>query len=78
MDTYSLLREIADSWVLLLMFAYFIGAGIWAFLPSQRSAREDASLIPFRNDDTPPTCSGTCETCACKDLGEHMKGLRNV
>jgi len=34
METYSFLREIADSWVLLAMFAYFIGAGIWAFLPS--------------------------------------------
>ncbi len=53
MDTYSLLRQIADSWVLLAMFAFFIGAGIWAFLPSQRSAREDASMIPLRNDDGP-------------------------
>ena len=52
METYSLLREIADSWVLLAMFAFFAGAAIWAFLPSQRSAREDASLIPFRNDST--------------------------
>lgn len=52
MDTYSLLREIADSWVLLAMFGFFIGAGIWAFLPSQSDARADASLIPLR-DDTP-------------------------
>jgi cytochrome c oxidase cbb3-type subunit 4 len=53
MDTYSFLRELADSWVLLLMFAYFIGAAIWAFLPSQAKARKDASMIPLRdeNDD---------------------------
>lgn len=50
MDTYSLLREIADSWVLLAMFAFFIGAGIWAFLPSQANAREEASKIPLRDD----------------------------
>jgi len=50
MDTYSLLREIADSWVLLAMFAYFIGAGVWAFLPSQSKARKDASMIPLRDD----------------------------
>lgn len=50
MDTYSLLREIADSWVLLAMFAFFIGAGIWAFLPSQASAREEARMIPLRDD----------------------------
>ena len=52
METYSLLREIADSWVLLAMFGFFIGAGIWAFLPSQNRARTEASLIPLR-DDTP-------------------------
>ena len=50
MDTYSLMREIADSWVLLAMFAFFIGAGVWAFWPGQRPAREDAAGIPFRND----------------------------
>jgi cytochrome c oxidase cbb3-type subunit 4 len=50
MDTYSLLREIADSWMLLAMFIFLIGCYVWAFLPSQRKAREDASLIPFRND----------------------------
>lgn len=50
MDTYSLLREIADSWVLLAMFVFFLGIVIWAFLPSQRDARSDASQIPFRNE----------------------------
>jgi len=43
MDTYSLLRQIADSWVLLAMFVFFIGTGIWAFCqanaaPAQRQA----------------------------------------
>ena len=51
MDTYSLLREIADSWVLLAMFLFFVGVAVWAFLPSQKSAREDASMIPFRNEN---------------------------
>lgn len=78
METYSLLREIADSWVLLAMFAYFIGAGIWAFLPSQRAAREDASMIPFRNEARKPECSGACETCAGKALSEELKGHRHV
>ena len=49
MDTYSLLRQLADSWVLLAMFVFFLGCGVWAFWPSQRSAREDASMIPFRD-----------------------------
>jgi cytochrome c oxidase cbb3-type subunit 4 len=55
MDTYSFLREFADSWILLAMFAFFAGAAIWAFLPSQSSAREDASMIPFRNDNDDST-----------------------
>ena len=50
METYTFLRELADSWVMLGIFGFFIGAAIWAFLPSQNSARKDASMIPFRNE----------------------------
>ncbi|MEQ6250008.1 cbb3-type cytochrome c oxidase subunit 3 [Sulfitobacter sp. HNIBRBA3233] len=81
MDTYSLLREIADSWVLLAMVVFFIGTAIWAFLPSQRHARDDAAQIPFRNDtpDKDETCSGTCETCACSGFAlKDLKGQRDV
>lgn len=52
MDTYSFLRQLADSWVLLAMFGFFLSAAVWAFLPSQRKNRTDASQIPFRNDTT--------------------------
>ena len=50
MDTYSILREFADSWFLIGMFAFFLGACIFAFWPSLRSAREDAANIPLRDD----------------------------
>ena len=50
MDTYSLLREIADSWVLLALFAFFIGAAVFAFWPSMAADRRDAADIPFRHD----------------------------
>lgn len=50
MDTYSLLREIADSWVLLALFTFFIGAAIFAFWPSMAADRRDAADIPFRHD----------------------------
>ncbi|MEL7115819.1 MAG: cbb3-type cytochrome c oxidase subunit 3 [Pseudomonadota bacterium] len=50
MDTYSLLREIADSWVLLALFSFFIGCVVWAFWPSMRADRDAASQIPFRNE----------------------------
>jgi len=49
MDTYSILREIADSWVLLAMFLFFVGVFVWAFWPGLNADREDASEIPFRN-----------------------------
>ncbi len=52
MDTYSLLRQIADSWVLLAMFTFFIGCAVWAFWPSLKGARDDAAGIPFRNETT--------------------------
>ncbi len=53
MDTYSLLREIADSWVLLLLFLFFVGAILWAFRPGSRETHRDSAAIPFRHETTP-------------------------
>ena len=50
MNTYSFLRELADSWVLLAMMVFYIVACLWAFRPSARAANEEAANIPFRND----------------------------
>ena len=50
MEQYSFLRELADSWVLLLMTVFFIGIFLWAFRPGSRKTHEDTSQIPFRND----------------------------
>jgi len=82
MDTYSLLREIADSWVLLAMFAFFVGAGIWAFLPSQAGARRDASMIPLRDEvhEAPhgKACKNTCQNCACSFVNSQFEETHNV
>ena len=78
METYTFLRELADSWVLVAMFAFLIGAYIWAFLPSQKHAREDASLIPFRNEIAKQGCSGTCDACASKRINDQLKGQIDV
>lgn len=53
MDTYSILREFADSWVLLALFAFFIGVVIWAFRPGSGPVHRDTASIPFRHDDRP-------------------------
>ncbi len=53
MDTYSIFREIADSWVLLAMFAFFVLAIVWAFRPGSSKTYSDTANIPFRNEDKP-------------------------
>lgn len=53
MDTYSFLRQLADSWVLLALFLFFIGVVFWAFRPGSRKVHDDTANIPFRNEDTP-------------------------
>jgi len=50
---YNILREIADSWVLLLMFVFFVGVVLWAFRPGSRATYKDTANIPFRNEDKP-------------------------
>jgi cytochrome c oxidase cbb3-type subunit 4 len=53
METYSLLREIADSWAMLALFGGFILAVLWALRPGSRQVHRDIADIPFRNDDKP-------------------------
>ena len=50
-DTYSWLRGLADSWFLVAMFVFFLGAVAWAFRPGSRKAHDDAANIPMRDDD---------------------------
>ena len=52
---YHILREIADSWVLLALFVFFIGVVIWAFRPGSRAVHKDTANIPFRHEDKPAT-----------------------
>jgi len=53
MDSYSVLREFADSWFLIGMVALFVGAVLWAFRPGASGLHRDAAAIPFRNEDRP-------------------------
>lgn len=50
---YHTLREFADSWAMLAIFAVFIGVVVWAFRPGSRKTHEDVANIPFRHDDKP-------------------------
>ncbi|WP_299730416.1 cbb3-type cytochrome c oxidase subunit 3 [uncultured Tateyamaria sp.] len=61
MDTYSFLRELADSWVLVAMMVFYVIACLWAFRPGARAANDEAATIPFRNDGTPDVQSQEVE-----------------
>ncbi|MGZ3217696.1 cbb3-type cytochrome c oxidase subunit 3 [Paracoccus sp. T5] len=53
METYSFLRTLADSWVLLLLTLVFVGVIIFAFRPGSRSVQKDAAESIFRNETRP-------------------------
>lgn len=73
-DTYSLLREFADSWALLVLFSFFVGAFVWVWRPGSRPIHDDAAQSIFRIDATSPKvpklgCSKQCVGCACLKKG---------
>ncbi len=53
MDTYSFLRQFADSWMLLLMTLLFVGVVIYTFRPGSRKVQDEAANSIFRNDKRP-------------------------
>ena len=50
METYTAMRHFADSWGLLGMTLFFIGAVIFAFRPGSRKHAEEAARIPLKDD----------------------------
>ena len=58
METYSFLRGLADSWALLALFAFFVGAILWAWRPGSRRLHEDAGRVPFRHEERPAAAEG--------------------
>ena len=58
METYTFLRQFADSWALLVLFLFFVGVILWAFRPGSAATHRDAASIPFRHEDKPaPACA---------------------
>jgi cytochrome c oxidase cbb3-type subunit 4 len=53
METYSFLREFADSWMLLMLFLFFLGVILWVIRPGSNKTHQDAASVPFRHDDKP-------------------------
>ena len=53
MELYSLLRYFADSWFLIAMFGFFIGAVPFVARPGSSKLQADAADIPFRHENAP-------------------------
>ncbi|MCX7301537.1 MAG: cbb3-type cytochrome c oxidase subunit 3 [Rhodobacterales bacterium] len=53
MELYTFLRHMADSWFLLAMFLFFLGAIAFLWRPGARKAHEDAATVIFRHEDSP-------------------------
>ncbi len=53
MELYTLLREFADSWVLLALTLFFVGVLVWALRPGSRLVHQDAANMVFRHDTKP-------------------------
>lgn len=58
MEEYTFLRQFADSWMLLLLFAFFVGVVFWVFRPGSSKTYADTANIPFRNEDKPAPPQG--------------------
>ncbi len=50
MDTYTVMRQFADSWALLVMALFFVGAVFFVFRPGSRRSADEAARIPLKDD----------------------------
>ena len=50
MDTYTALREFADSWGLLAMTLFFLGVVVFAFRPGSGKSADEAARIPLKDE----------------------------
>ncbi|MBK0327494.1 cbb3-type cytochrome c oxidase subunit 3 [Rhodobacteraceae bacterium F11138] len=63
MEEYTFLRQFADSWMLVVLFLFFIGVVVWVFRPGSSKTYEDTANIPFRHEDKPaPQADDTTAT----------------
>jgi cytochrome c oxidase cbb3-type subunit IV len=53
MHMYSFLREFADSWALISLFAIFVGIAFWAWRPGSRAAHDAAARSIFQYETKP-------------------------
>ena len=62
METYTLLRQFADSWMLLALFLFFLGMILWVLRPGSKAAHADTADIVFRHEDKPAAADKEART----------------
>ncbi|WP_372800445.1 cbb3-type cytochrome c oxidase subunit 3 [Paracoccus seriniphilus] len=53
METYSFLRAVADSWVVLALTLFFVGMILFVFRPGSRALQKEAAESIFRHESRP-------------------------
>lgn len=61
METYSLMRQFADSWMLLALFLVFVGVILFTFRPGSTRAQRDAAESIFRHEKRPAQTAGAAQ-----------------
>lgn len=75
MEHYSFLRGFADTWGLLAMMVFFIGAIALLFRPGAKAMHDNAASIPLR-DETPDRITGDHETLVRKETGLELEDAK--
>ena len=50
METYTAMRQFADSWALAAMTVFFIGVVFFAFRPGSRKTADEIAQIPLKDE----------------------------
>ncbi|MDN5785764.1 cbb3-type cytochrome c oxidase subunit 3 [Pseudorhodobacter sp.] len=53
MEQYSILRQFADSWMLIVLTLVFVGVIVWVFRPGSRKSQDQTAKSIFQNEDKP-------------------------
>jgi|TARA_B100000959_G_C14931283_1_gene603758 cytochrome c oxidase cbb3-type subunit 4 len=51
METYSILRQLADSWGLVFLFLVFISVIVFVYRPGSKNLHKEISKIPLKNEN---------------------------
>ncbi|NOX74862.1 MAG: cbb3-type cytochrome c oxidase subunit 3 [Alphaproteobacteria bacterium] len=67
METYTILRQFADSWGLLAMFLFFGAVILHTFRPGSGAKSKDIAQIPLRHVDHPDDVENSPEPKTSKN-----------